>query len=58
MKRYMPIVLDTLKETFDKVALLVQFGIKIMFDLEINFVGNADSNYRNEPASRANVLRS
>ena len=54
----MPIVFDTLKKAFDKVALLVQFGIKIMFDLEINFVGNADSNYRNEPASRANVLRS
>ena len=37
----MAITLDALKKTLDNVAPLVQFPIKIMFNPEIGFIGNA-----------------
>ena len=39
----MTIILNSLKEPFDKVALPVKFGVKRVFHLEIGFVGNANS---------------
>lgn len=36
------IIFDTLKETLDKVALLIKFGVKGVFHLEIGFVWNTN----------------
>ena len=36
----MAIILDSLKETLDNIAPLVQFSIKIMFNPEVGFIGN------------------
>ena len=39
----MTIILDTLKEPLDNIALLIKFGVKGVFLLEICFVRNADN---------------
>ena len=51
----MTVILDSLKKTFDEVALFVQFRIKVMLNFEIGFVGNA-SNGSVLGTERANVL--
>lgn len=38
----MTLILDSLKKSLDKIALLVQLGIEVMFYFEINFIGNAN----------------
>ena len=38
----MTIILDTLKKTLDKIALLVKHGVKSMFHFESNLVWNTN----------------
>lgn len=37
----MTIIFDALKKSFDFVAPLIKFSVKIMFNPEVGFIGNA-----------------
>ena len=47
----MTIILDSLKKTFDEIALLVKLGVEVMLHFGIDFVGNEDKR-----ASSLNVI--
>ena len=38
----MAIIFNSLKEPFDNIALLIELGVEIVLELEIDFVGNTN----------------